>query len=52
MKREITEIRLSSERWGNLNFPTIGGSQKIKKSKKKNRTIIQCFTHKKDRLIR
>jgi hypothetical protein len=38
MKREITEIRLSSERWGNLNFPAIGGSQKIK-----NRTIILCF---------
>ena len=31
MKREITEIRLSSERWGNLNFPAIGESQKIKK---------------------
>lgn len=37
MKREITEMRLSSERWGNLNFPAIGGSQKIKKPKKKKK---------------
>jgi hypothetical protein len=43
MKREITEMRLSSEKLGNLNFPAIGESQRIKKPKKKKKNYNIMF---------
>lgn len=39
MKREITEIRLSSERWGNLNFPAIGGIPEDKETEEKEQEL-------------
>lgn len=39
MKREITEMRLSSEKLGNLNFPAIGGMKRIEVTSKKIKYI-------------
>ena len=39
MKREITEMILSSEKLGNLNFPAIGGMKRIEVTSKKIKYI-------------